>query len=142
MQQPWALQRGVANTQAIERRDHLVRMALLRLAFVRLESLRTARSIRTSDRSAFCAATTQLSLIDAAVSSHCKRACIHPGSSCQRKGSTLAISTSKFARATTVLMKYVPCSFEFLKLQSRQSAAVKFDRLKSCTSRKYHQSCW
>ena len=40
----------------IRGRACLVRIALLKFAFVRLESLRTARSIKTSDRSAFCAA--------------------------------------------------------------------------------------
>ena len=46
--------RGLASAEARRKDTCLVRMALLRLAFVRLASLRTARSIRTSDRSAFC----------------------------------------------------------------------------------------
>ena len=39
--------------------------------------------------------------------------------------------TSKFAFASTLLMKYAPCNLQSLKLQLRQSAAVKFDLLKS-----------
>lgn len=76
-----------------------MRIALLKFAFVRLESFRTARSIKTSDRSAFCAAGQKLT---------------HQG-----QPNRMAVThtkyvvaqhvqlgqTSKLARATTVLMK-------------------------------------
>ena len=119
------------------RQTRLVRIALLRFALVKLESLSTARSISTSERSAFCAQACLMRV--QALHSH-MQASGYSRSNCSRsrrmqmqaREPRVLHPTSKFARATTVFMKYVPCSFVFLKLQSRQSAAVKLDRLRSC----------